>query len=337
MTDAQKNSLASFPMVVHFKHLAAHKKSVLELYRTLVRHATHMAESKEVVEGIRAHFKRQRPQMSLNIVRQSLEKGYELEQRLREMLQSDSVNIGEVKELLALPKNVKAKRLVNRFGQPMKRDLNNQQDLQTQQIQNYVNQYVRRKQRTGELPRVIDPMILESIIKPEALHYRAQLDLERAQEKISTGPYKVHITRSASIKFLRGPWLQHPGISPMILRYVRKEQELTDYRHYYEENEWLYHAENLWCGHAGEPQDWGLSIENDLRTYTRNLNTRREFFKQFAEKILPSKLQRQQVRSDAIHKRKKSRLALVMKEAEGVTPFEDMLGKSTLRELVKKL
>jgi hypothetical protein len=327
-------------MVAHFRHLSAHKRSVLELYRTLLKHAAHIRDERvgrdEIMTAIKAQFREQKSQMSLKVVQKSLKKAFELEENLRLLLLGKDVSIEQIKKLSTIPQKVKPMTLKNKFGQPIKRDLSNEQELETQQIQNYVNNYIRMKRRADELPKVIDPLILEHIIKPEALHHRAQLHISKAQEKLSTGPYRVHISQSAGVKFLRGPWRQSSKVSPMILHHVRKEQQLIDYLHYFEENKWLYNSENTWERLMGGASDWGVSIQEDLTKMSKEVEDRKREFRRYGRNQLPKAQTELQVKSNKIHLRMKERLDLLLEESKGITAFEEMLNKPTLRHLVHK-
>lgn len=360
-----KAKLCPIRMVTHFRGLAAHRLSVLELYRALLRHSTHLQAGNtardELIRHVRMQFKRQKGQMSVQKVTECLNRGYSLEEKLRTfLLGEDDVSIDDIRAMVSLndekPTN-KYTQLKNRFGQRVKRDVNNQQPLETQQIRNYVSNYVRRKQRAGLLPRMIDPLILEHIIKPEALHQRAKMDIDSATEKIGTGPYRVHVTESANVQFLRGPWPQSPKISPLILSLVRQEQRMIDYLHYYDNNSWLYKYEDSWewlltsenCDRDRSPErkkakvdayseeaPWGMSVKQDISTMSHDLENKKRAFREYSRTKLASKMKQHQLTADKIHETMKKRLEQLVTESKGVTAFEDLLHKPTLRQLVRK-
>jgi hypothetical protein len=277
--------------------------------------------------------------MSPWIVTERLESGYSLEEKLRDLYHPESESsIGEIINIVkAQQPKEKPKGLVNRLGQRLKMDPNNIQDKNKQRVTNYINRYIREKQSRGELPRVIDSIIRDTIIKDEALHTRAQLDLVRAQRINARGPYQVKITYSSKVKFIRAPWKQNPKISKMILNYMKKEQQLLDVTQIYEREKKLYAMETTWEKlHHGNDNDWSETIVGLIRKLQKDLNKREKFFKRYADEVLPEILPKKQKIADRIHERGGRRLGLLVKESEGVTPFESLLGKETLRELVRK-
>ncbi|CDR46231.1 CYFA0S22e01508g1_1 [Cyberlindnera fabianii] len=337
-------------MVTHFRNLAAHRNGVLSVYRALLRHTSNLKQLEDVTEAqsvlmtktVKRQFKHQKPMMSTAKVRTLLLKANDIEQRLRMLYTQFDTTVLEnlLKECddATIKKSNQTHKLRNRFGQPMKRDLDNQQDLETQQITNYVNHYVRIKQRLGQLPRTIDPIMLEEIIKPEALHNRAMMDIKRHQERIARGPYKVHVASSNGVSFVRGPWRQAKRVSPMILYHVKKEQEFFDYNSHYDNMKWLYRSENQWenLTNTSDGTQWGKSVTDDLKMLSRNIDQRKKFFKSYARNVLPDQIKTSQAKSDFIHENIKRRFNSLMNEAKDSTAFDSLLGKQTLRELVKK-
>lgn len=328
-------------MVAHFRSLAAHRRSVLELYRCLLRHCAHLPGGSpvgdELISKVKRHFELGKGLMSPRLVRERLTEGYELESRLRNGINKGELDLVEVRAMLSVPEKGGRRRLKNRFGQPIKRDLENEQDLERQQIQNYLNRYIQLKQHRGELPKRIDPLVVEPLLKPEALFHRAMMDIEIAQRKVSRGPYQVHVSTSSGMRFLRGPWVQHPRISSKILLQTKLEQQLLDVTRYYEQWRWLYDSENHWELQMGTGAgDWGETIETGIRTLARRVESIKLASRKYAENKLPEMLVRQQRASDGIHRRMKKRLAQLLDEAQYVTPHEDLLNRPTLRQLVAK-
>lgn len=331
-------------MVVHFRELNTHKFSVLELYRQIIRHTKRLPAKHEdrliIYKNVRFLFKKEKKQMSPWIVRNKMELGYLIELKLREIY-SDKGDINEIIEFIGKNNFIKRKPsvLTNKMGQPMKIDLNNLQDRETQKLTNQVNRYVQEQQKLGLLPKIIDPLIRESIIKDEAVFKSSILDLDRIKKVHETGPYKVHITSANKIKFIRGPWAQNSKISKMILNLQRKEQNLYNMINYYQENKKLYEYETNWNKiYYKNGDDWSESINELINELQTDLNKRLTFFKNYSNFQLPLKLKNKQLIADSIFNKFEDKFHNLLTDIDKIqlNPFNEMLGEESLSQLIKK-
>lgn len=335
-------------MVVHFKELEAHKLAVLSLYKTLMRHCSYLRTKKyiknDIIYKIRYYFKDRKKVVSSYKVRDYLNEGYKWEKIIAEFYQSKDYKLLEPllsEKRLVLNEDVvkqinKTKRKEKKIN-PRVIDLDNIQDLDIQREGSYVNKYIRNKRKEGLLPKIIDPIMLEEIIKPEALFQRAELDIKRADSKVAKGPYKVHVASSGPVKFVRTPYEQSPKLSKLIKTYVKEDQHITDMRQLREEMRVMEKMEKNWEKLTDQNTDgWGTLFDDYIKELTTKQRKFRKRVDSYSKGPLENLKGQRQQEANELHKRMDLRFRQLSNEAADVTPFEDLIGGPTLTELVHK-
>ncbi|KAH3686941.1 hypothetical protein WICPIJ_002102 [Wickerhamomyces pijperi] len=253
---------------VVFSKLPQHQTAVLSLYRELLRHLTHLPtinsdfaatgklDAKELKNQLKGLFHIHKGLRSPHQTRNKLTQGYELDTLLRQWFNfpvTRPVVSYQIQTLLTStePKDPKKKspQLKNKYGERIKRDLNNQQDLVTQQRQNYLTRHVKTLNRQNRLPKLqnIDPEVLKSLLVPEALYQRAKLDIVRSKRLLQKGPYQPRIVKTSSgLQFVRTPFVQAPVIGRLIGLRVRNEQNLINLQNEFLLEKHLYEWEDLY-------------------------------------------------------------------------------------------
>ncbi|KAH3672811.1 hypothetical protein WICMUC_004033 [Wickerhamomyces mucosus] len=364
---------------VNFSFLDSHKSSVLQIYKELLRHATHLRgirtnnpnDRDAILHDIKSFFKTEKGQTSSKIVQDKLEIAYEVERMLAKAFYSLPIEtretyFKETRNLLvnniSAYKTSKPAGLKNTHGQRIKKDILNHQDLEQQHITNYVNRYIKEKQRVGALPKVIDSHILKEIIKPEALHARAQLDIRRVEKLLKKGPYLPRISWSASgVYLVRGPFKQNPIIGRLIGKKVKAEQELINIVNTYNNDKYLYLSEDKWeeaikeqfkhseakngernisenkivLTELVDTSPWSKTIEDLIKEKEGMISEAKVFYKNYAKEELPKVLKKMKDHSFKIHTNKLNQFESLSQESWDCTPFDEIMEKPTLRQLVK--
>lgn len=337
-------------MVANFRKLDAHKLAVLSVYKTLMRHCFFLDKvaeksiKEDVTYKIRYYFRDRKKVVSSYKVREFLNEGYEWERRVAEFYKSKDLEL--LQPLLSQKKLVLNEDVVKKINRkkikeskrtPRVIDLDNLQDLETQRECSYVNKYVKYKRREGLLPKTIDPIMLEEIIKPEALFRRAELDVKRADYKVAKGPYNVHTSSSGPVHFVRTPYRQSREVSKLIGNYIKRDQRLTDIIQLREEMTVMEKLEKEWEQLTGQnSHGWGTLFTDYIREQKQKDRELKKQFKEYSRGPLEEIKKSRQKEADELHKKMEKRLRQLSREAEGVTPFEDLIGGSTLPQLVHK-
>lgn len=255
---------------IDFSKSSQHQRAVLALYKELHRHLAHLPTAQPPEQhtlknhaafkaNLRTLFRSRKGLRSAHHTRESLTKGYELDRLLRQWFHypiSRPVLAYQIETILNPPKQETTNKnptapLRNRHGELIKRDLSNEQDLQTQQYHNYLSRHIRHLQSQNKLPQtpsMIPDTIKQGLLLPESLHQRAKMDIQRTQRLIQLGPYQPRLVKSASgVKFVRHPFVQNPAIGRLIGLKVRKEQNLINLQMAFHDSEKrLYEWEDLY-------------------------------------------------------------------------------------------
>lgn len=336
-------------MVSHFRNIQSHKREVLSLYKTLIRHAKFINHLDEIspdtrinlIQKIRFQFRKDKGQMSGHKTRVLLDEAYKIEEQLRVFHKT-----GDTEPITDLLFTKAPTNSINkRKGQTAKKPINEQskQNLHLQREGSYIHQYIKYLHRAGLFPKQknIDPEVLEQIIKPEALFKRAKLDILIAEQKVARGPYRIHEANTGPVRFLRMPGEQKQSITDMI----RRQKALTELVSKLEvktsefktwcvmETAWEKEMRKLDPKH--EVNDWFGLIDGYTKSKQHQLNELNKYHSKFAADVLPELIEYEQTKSDEFHQHFKKKFVKMAIEAEGVTPHDDLLGKKTLPEIVR--
>lgn len=340
-------------MVTLFTKFPGHREEVFSLYKALLRHARHLPGQDErirleLMHKIRYKFRQGKISKSGVNVRKFLEEGHEMEQSLREFYKNPEQKL--VQELLdaELPPThrelVKARRteLLLKKYPPRKPKGDPLQPLEKQREGSYVNAHIKYSRRYGLMPKVIDPEILEHIIKPEALFKRAKTDIKIEEQKLAKGPYRVKKAEYMGVPYLRTMGPVDRRTSGKLLNQKISVIQLTNMELKAKENLFYCEMETRWehlmkkIDPKYECFDWREFITDALDQQRKANQYVFEGHKQYANNEMKDELIQQQAKANMVHLERKERFARLLADANGVTAHDDLLGSETLPEIVQR-
>lgn len=354
-------------MVSLFKNIAAHKEEVLALYKTLLRHTTHLPELSDgakagLIQKIRYAFRDHKGHVAGPAVRRFIEEGYELEDSLRRYYHTVDPDLIQKYRQMELPPTqrtiveTRLKKQLRLKYPPRKPKGDKVQSLEKQREASSVANFLKLQRKRGLIPKVIDSEILEQIVKPEALFLKAKIDIKSIEQKLSRGPYKVHPVYFFGFYFLRDQTKRvSRSMSDMILKHNVRKDLLGVIQPMVEYNTKLGEIEDLWDDKItehnpnvtkyddqfkeieGYDSSWTSFIKSSLRKYAAY--HRKVPINHFRDNVvdkLPKEIIERQASSNRIHNELASNYAALIADVNGVTAHDDILGLETLPEIVNR-
>ncbi|CCH40927.1 hypothetical protein BN7_461 [Wickerhamomyces ciferrii] len=335
-------------MVAHFSFIEAHRNLVTGLYKRIQTQLKNVdlerSLKRDMVDKVRHEFKIGKSYLSSEKAQKSLINAVKFEHNLKKFcLLGDLELLEPLKSSTSLEKfrlhsNTNREKQLN---PKLHKNIRNLEPLEEQQTKNYITSFIRYKHKYGKLPlpKDIDPIMKEELIKPLALFKRAEFNIKIAEQKIARGPYNIRKTLHNDTTFLRTPWKQSHSLHKVTLSAVRAEQAYQDMRHLSTNpvEQALYEMEGDWEKlYGGDDKPWKQSLKTIANDQFKIVQSNRLYFKEFENFVLPIKMKQYQEISNQKHYKFRDRYLEMVEKVQESNAYDELLSKETLPSIVKR-